>query len=123
MCVDQFQKYYGFDAVKVYRPEFREALYGGTLAERYPGLAARLAENKSGLDGHGLPALIVQGGADFIVTTQTQTLFVDALRAAGSPVVYRVYRGVPHKGTRQAGFLESVDWMQSIARQDVRPSE
>ena len=76
MCVDQFQKYYGFDAVKVYRPEFREALYGGTLAERYPGLAARLAENRSGLDGHGLPALVVQGGADFIVTTAD----ADALR-------------------------------------------
>ncbi len=119
MCVDQFQKYYGFDPVKVYRPEFRAALYGGTLAESYPGLAARLAENRSGLDGHGLPALVVQGGADFIVTSKTQAVFVEALRAAGSVVTYREYKGVPHKGTRQAGFLESVDWMETVARGDV----
>lgn len=116
MCVDQFQKHYGFDPVKVYRPEFREALYGGALAGSYPGLAARLAENRSGLDGHGLPALVVQGGADFIVTSKTQVAFVEALRAAGSSVLYREYRGVPHKGTRQAGFLESVRWMEAVAR-------
>jgi acetyl esterase/lipase len=123
MCVDQFQKYYGFDPLKVYRPEFRKALYGGTLAEHYPTLAARLEENRSGLSGHGLPALIVQGGADFIVTPATQQLFVGALRAAGSQVLYREYPRVPHKGTRQAGFLESVDWMETIARQDVRPTD
>jgi acetyl esterase/lipase len=123
MCVDQFQKYYGFDPVKVYRPEFREALYGGLLAERYPSLAARLEENRSGLDGHGLPALVVEGGADFIVTPKTQMLFVQALRGAGSAVLYREYKGVPHKGTRQAGFLESIDWMETIARGDLLPAD
>jgi dienelactone hydrolase len=123
MCVDRFQKYYGFDGTKVYRPEFHAALYGHTLAEHYPRLAARLAENKSGLSGHGLPALIVQGAADFIATPATQMLFVTALREAGSAVLYREYPGVPHKGTRQAGFLESVDWMETIARVDVRPSD
>lgn len=120
MCVDQFQKYYGFDPLKVYRPEFRHALYGGTLAGSYPGLAARLAENRTGLDGHGLPALVVQGGADFIVTSKTQAVFVEALRAAGSAVEYREYKGVPHKGTRQAGFLASVDWMETVARGDLQ---
>ncbi len=123
MCVDRFQKYYGFDPAKVYRPEFRDALDGGSLAESYPGLAARLAENRSGLDGHGLPALVVQGGADFIVTPKTQRLFVEALRGAGSTVLYREYKGVPHKGTRQAGFLASVEWMETVARADVPPTD
>jgi pimeloyl-ACP methyl ester carboxylesterase len=123
MCVDVFQKYYGFDAAKVFRPEFLAALRGGTLAEGYPRLAARLAENHSGLSGHGLPALLVQGATDFIVTSATQRRFMEALREAGSEVVYREYAGVPHKGTRQAGFMQSVDWMETVARQDVRPTD
>lgn len=123
MCVDAFQKYYGFDGTKVYRPEFHAALYARRLAESYPSLAAWLAENATGLAGHGLPALIVQGGADFIVTPATQALFVQALRDAGSAVDYREYKGVPHKGTRQAGFLESVEWMENIARGDVPHSQ
>jgi acetyl esterase/lipase len=123
MCVDVFQKYYGFDAAKVFRPEFLASLRAGTLAGEYPRLAARLAENHSGLSGHGLPALVVQGGADFIVTSATQLRFAEALRAAGSAVVYREYAGVPHKGTRQAGFMQSVDWMEIVASQDVRPTD
>ena len=119
MCVDEFQKYYGFDGRRVYRPEFHDALYGRRLAESYPSLAARLAENRTGLAGHGLPALIVQGGADFIVTSATQSLFVAALREAGSAVTYREYKGVPHKGTRQAGFAQSIEWMEDVARGDV----
>ena len=123
MCVDTFQKYYGFDGTKVYRPEFHTALYARGLVEEYPRLAARLAENRSGLSGHGLPALIVQGAADFIVTPTTQMRFVTALREAGSAVLYKEYAGVPHKGTRQAGFMESVDWMEKVAREDVRPTD
>ena len=119
MCVDQFQKYYGFDGRRVYRPDFYSALYGHHLVELYPSLAARLAENTTGLAGHGLPALVVQGGADFIVTSATQSLFVAALRGAGSAVSYREYKGVPHKGTRQAGFTESVEWREDIARGDA----
>jgi acetyl esterase/lipase len=69
-----------------------------------------------------LPALILQGGADFIVTPATQQLFVDALRAAGSAVRYRVFPGVPHKGTRQAGFMESIEWMERIARGEAPPT-
>ncbi len=119
MCVDAFQKYYGFDGKKVYRPEFHDALYGLRLTESYPSLAARLAGNKTGLTGHGLPALIVQGGTDFIVTPATQSLFVAALREAGSAVTYREYQEVPHKGTRQAGFAESIEWMEDVARGDA----
>lgn len=116
MCVDQFQAYYSFDGKRVYRPEFHAALYGSRLVEDYPSLYARLEENITGLSGHMLPALLLQGGADIIITPASQELFVDALRAAGSAVRYRVFRGVPHKGTRQAGFVESVEWMESIAR-------
>jgi dienelactone hydrolase len=122
MCVDQFQSYYSFDGARVYRRDFHAALYGHYLFETYHSLGARMEENMSGLDGHMLPALILQGGADFIVTPATQELFVDALRAAGSAVRYRVFGGVPHKGSRQAGFAESVEWMERISRGEAPPT-
>jgi acetyl esterase/lipase len=122
MCVDQFQSYYSFDGARVYRPEFHAALYGNYLFEKYHSLGARMEENMSGLDGHMLPALVLEGGADFIVTPATQKIFVDQLRAAGSAVRYRVFPGVPHKGTRQAGFAESVEWMERISRGETPPT-
>jgi acetyl esterase/lipase len=122
MCVDQFQAYYSFDGARVYRPEFHSALYGNRLAEFYPSLAARLEENMSGLGGHMLPALLLQGATDFIVTSASQGRFVDALRTAGSAVRYRVFHGVPHKGVRQAGFAESIEWMERIARGEAPPT-
>jgi acetyl esterase/lipase len=123
MCVDQFQSYYGFDGSKVYRPDFHGALYGRKLAQDFPSLYRRLEENKSGLSGHGLPALLLQGEKDVIVTPATQLSFVKALRLAGSPVKYIEYPGVPHKGTRQAGFSASAEWMERIARGDVPPND
>jgi pimeloyl-ACP methyl ester carboxylesterase len=117
MCVDEFQKYYPFDGSKLYRPEFYEALRAGRLLKEYPALAAVLAANQSGLSGHGLPALIVQGEADAIVTAATQSLFVDELRRAGSEVRFLVLQGVSHRQTRPAGFSASVQWMESLAAQ------
>ena len=54
-----------------------------------------------------VPALVVQGDADTIVTTASQTRFVEELERAGSEVSYLVLKGVPHKFTRPAGFRES----------------
>ena len=122
LCIDQFQTYYSYDGSKVYRPDFRRALYEGKLAELYPSLAFRLEENRSGLSGHGLPALVAQGETDFIVTPATQKRFVDALREAGSAVQYDEFKGVPHKGIRQAAFEASVQWMEGIARGDPAPT-
>jgi pimeloyl-ACP methyl ester carboxylesterase len=115
MCVDEFQKYYPLDGRKLYRPEFFEALHGDRLGEQYPSLAAALAENRSGLSGHGLPALVVQGEADTIVTTATQARFVEELEGAGSQVRFLVLKGVTHRLTRPAGFRASVEWMEAQA--------
>jgi acetyl esterase/lipase len=122
MCVDQFQTYYGFDGSKLYRPEFFHALYQKQLAAAYPALARHLAENKCGIQGPALPALVLEGESDFIITPASQMKLVDALRKGGSPVRYVAYKGVPHKGIRQAGFQESVDWMERLARGDAAPT-
>ncbi|HPE87984.1 MAG TPA: alpha/beta fold hydrolase [Spirochaetia bacterium] len=115
MPVDEFQKYYGFDYKPLYRPEFAAALYGGRLADEYPELSRLLADNHTGLSGHGAPALVIQGDADFIATTATQTRFVVALREKGSRVKFFVYPKVSHRYTRMAGFDASVAWMDERA--------
>jgi pimeloyl-ACP methyl ester carboxylesterase len=123
MCVDQFQTYYSYDSAKVYAPPFRVALFRGDLERVYTPLSRRLQENRAGLGGHGLPALVVQGARDFIVTSATQKKFVDALRALASPVTYADLPGAGHKDVRQAGFRMSVDWIDIISRGDPPPEE
>ena len=115
LCVDEFQKYYPFDGNKLFRPEFYEALHGDRLAEEYPALAEALAANQSGVSGHGLPALIVQGDADAIVTTASQSRFVEELERGGSAVRYLVLKGIQHRYTRPAGFQASIEWLENLA--------
>ena len=115
MPVDEFQAYYGFDHSKLYKPAFAASLYGGALARDFPELRRLFAENHTGLSGHGIPALVIQGDADFIATTATQTKFVLALRDKGSRVKFLIYPKVSHRYTRMAGFQASVDWMAALA--------
>ncbi|HEY9593379.1 MAG TPA: hypothetical protein VHE79_02820, partial [Spirochaetia bacterium] len=83
----------------------------------------RLTENLAGLSGHKLPALIVQGNDDIVVTTRSQDAFVAALRDAGSAVRYLAYDGVRHRYTRPAGFMASVEWMEAIAQGEPAPDD
>lgn len=122
-CVDKMQEYYPFDGKLVYAPEFAAALYGGTLEADFPSIARILEENRTGLSGHGLPALIVQGEEDVIVQNPTQTLFVEELCATGSSVLYLRFPGVRHRYTRQAGFEQSIAWMERLARGEIAPSD
>jgi pimeloyl-ACP methyl ester carboxylesterase len=122
MCVEKFQIYYPTDGNKLYRPEFYRALHENRLGESYPALAACLAENLSGLSGHRVPALIVQGTADIVITTSSQDRYVNALRRAKSSTQYVVLEDVRHKHTRAAGFLASVEWMELIFRGEAPPS-
>ena len=123
MCVDEFQVYYPSEAAKLYRADFLQALNNNRVAAVVPRFAERLAENRAGLSGHGLPALIVQGNADIVVTTSSQDRFVAALRKAGSAVRYLALDGVRHRYTRPAGFIASIDWMELIASGNPAPSD
>lgn len=123
LCVDEFQSYYPADGSKLYQAEFYEALYGGGLTAAFPELHARFEENRSGLSGHALPALIVQGLEDTIVTPVSQSRFVSELCSMGSPVLYLKLPGVRHRYTRAAGFRASLDWMERLARGETPPSD
>ena len=121
-CVDRVQQFYPFDA-SVYTPEFAAALYGDRLAETFPETKRVLDDNRTGLSGHGLPALIIQGEDDVIARTPTQELFVSELCAARSPVRYLAFPGVRHRYTRQAGFEATVAWMEALAAGEAAPDD
>ena len=114
MCVDVFQYYFSYNSKKLFKEEFHTSLYNETLEEDYPVMFQYMEENNSGLDGHGIPVFVVQGGTDFIITNKSQDIFVDKLKTQGSEVKYTIYDGIPHKYTRMAGFADSVIWMNSF---------
>jgi acetyl esterase/lipase len=123
MCVDEFQVYYPSDGTKLYTPDFCRALYEDRLPETFPTVAARLAQNASGLSGHRIPAIVFQGSEDIVIRTPSQDRFVSALRKAGSPVRYVLLNGSRHKQVRTDGFAASVEWMELIASGAPPPSD
>ncbi len=121
-CIDAMPGYYGNDARQLYQPAFREALYNDRLGESFPGLQEALARNNAGLVPSAVPALVLQGGADPIVTAQTQGAFVARLCAAGGRVTYRTYANVHHFQTRQVGFKDTLAWMQTLLAGNAPPT-
>lgn len=111
VCVDRAQQIYPFDIDQMFTPEFATALRRGSVDRDFPGLYALFAENNTGLSGHGLPALMVQGGQDIIVRDPTQERFVRLLCAEGSDVLYLNVADARHRETRPAGFDPSVAWI------------
>lgn len=114
MCVDQFQNYFPFDGRQLYRPAFFDALHSGRLAEEFPSIHAILRENYAGISGHGIPGLVVHGEQDIIITTPEQTRWVRDLCETGSAIRYIRHPGIRHRMTRQAGFEDSIVWMEAI---------
>ncbi len=114
-CVDEAYDYYPNDPGLMYRPEFLDALYNNRLSEFYPGFKAALDENYVGAGGDpGVPAILLHGGADNIVTPETNERFVARLCNQGKNVTYNLYPGVNHFQTRQHSFRDSLNWMQQV---------
>jgi acetyl esterase/lipase len=120
-CIGGMQSYYPWSARDLFVPAFADALLAGQLRSRYPQIYAILRENSTGLRGHRVPALILQGSDDVVVDPESQREFARALCRAGSHVRYVPYTGRRHD-TRQAGFGEAVAWMQGIAAGRQPPS-
>lgn len=113
-CVGGMQAYYPHDAEGLLQKTFFQALRDGNLADAYPSIATIVAENNAGVDSHGVSALILQGTNDIVVSTESQTRFVEMLRAAGNDVRYIIYDGARHD-TRQVGFFEALSWIDSLS--------
>lgn len=118
MCVDEFQMFFPYDGRDLYTPEFYAALHRDRLDREFPVLKQILDENETGLRGHGIPVLLIQGNQDIIVSNAAQRRFVQKLEAAGSPVEYHEMEGVRHRHTRPAGFAESIDFIRRVTDGD-----
>lgn len=113
-CVNEFQLFYPFDGRFLFTERFYEALMNRRLGSEFPELKRILDENESGLSGHGIPTLMVQGSEDLIITNAGQREYVERLRNTGVDVTYFELEGVRHRYTRPAGFLLSVDFIESL---------
>jgi len=100
----------------LYTERFYEALMDRRLDEEFPVFKRILDENESGLSGHGIPVLMIQGNQDLIVTNSAQREFADRLRATGVEVELLELEGVLHRQTRPAGFVQSVDFIRERMR-------
>ncbi len=120
-CIGGMQAYYPWTPREMYRKEFADALLSGKLPTAYPSIYKVLRENSTGLAGHRVPALILEGTDDVVVSVPSQTAFANALRRHGSAVQLSIYKGARHD-TRQRGFTEALAWMQTITRGGRPPS-
>lgn len=115
-CIRGLQRYYPWSVPDLFSPEFARALQRDSLAKDFPEIHRILAANSTGLTGHGVPAIVLQGTNDIVVYPPTQDRFVTALRERGSDVTYRVFQGARHD-TRQIGFFDALNWIQQRERE------
>lgn len=123
-CVDGIFNYYSPNARQMYRPEFVEALFTDHLQTVVPAFKAALKTNAAGLsrDGVDIPALILQGTADQIVTPPSQMQFATSLCELGNYVTYVSYPAVDHSNIRLASFRDTINWIESVANGDLPES-
>ncbi len=110
-CIGAMQSYYPWNARELLRDEFAEALFDNRLSEAYPKIHEILTRNSTGISGHGVPALILQGAEDIVISPRSQEEFVDELRDSGSEVRYLFFEDARHD-TRQIGFRDVLEWIE-----------
>jgi pimeloyl-ACP methyl ester carboxylesterase len=120
-CIGGIQSFYPWEAANLFREDFNESLHNDTLQETHPEIHAIMEENNTGLTGHGIPALILQGTDDPVVFVSSQNAFVHRLCETGAPVQYLHYIGTRHD-TRVVGFGEALEWMDLLAQGETAPS-
>jgi acetyl esterase/lipase len=115
LCVAGIFDHYTRSTREMYTPIFRMALESGEFDQAFPLLAARLAENSTGLrGGTDIPVLILQGTGDTVVTPDSQRAFKDRLCKQGATVTYVEYPAVSHPEIRTVSFGDTLWWMQRV---------
>ena len=112
-CVGGIQSYYPESPSDLFDPYFLKSLYAETLDLTHPEISRILQENSTGLTGHGVPALILQGTNDIVIDRWDQDDFVIALRELGSAVKYYVYEDSRHD-TRPISFFGVTEWIDGL---------
>ena len=120
-CVGGMQAYYPWTPRELYTRAFADSLLDGTLEEAFPEIHRILSDNTTGLSGHRVPALILQGTDDVVVSVASQKAFAEKLCRARSAVTLSIYENARHD-TRQVGFEEALSWMKAISGGAPAPS-
>ncbi|AFZ67779.1 secretory lipase [Deinococcus peraridilitoris] len=124
MCVTQVYRHYPHVAESIYRPEFLAALRSGQIQRYDANLARMLKSNAPGFapQGRVIPALVLTGMTDPIVTANAQLSFMRKSCAFGRAIVQREYADANHFQARQFGFRDTLAWMEDLSRGKVAPS-
>lgn len=123
MCVFDAAGYFSADPTELYRPEFLEALRGGTLAESYPTIGELLELNSPGFVQNDIPALIVQGTEDRTVPMAVHEQFVERYCDAGNLLTEQLYEGMNHFHLRETSYRNVLDWMAGVTSGEVPPND
>lgn len=121
-CIDAAQVGYPGDPRALFVPELAAALEQGTLADAYPALHELVETNRTGVEAHGLPAVIFQGSNDPVVPLADQHRYVARLCDLGSPVRYPNFLERRHE-TRYVGFEAALAWMRARVLGEAAPSD
>lgn len=123
ICIGDIYKRYGYDPKAIYNTAFYDALYNDNLEVAFPAFKKALDKNSSGYDASSIPALILQGTTDPIVTVKSQREYLRKVCQAGNVITYIEYPGVHHYQTRQVSFRDTLSWMASIQNGSVPGSD
>ncbi len=122
-CIDEAYVYYSDRPAEMYTPGFMDALYHDRLGDVSSLFNGWLDYNNNDRRiNPAVPALVLHGEIDPIVTPSTNRRFVTEMCEKGKNVTYHLYPGANHFTTRQHGFLDTLRWMQSILAGDIPES-
>lgn len=121
-CIGGIQSYYPWNPSELFTPSFLRALENDDLEAAYPSIHRIMEMNSTGLSGHDVPALLLQGTEDIVVRVDSQRRFVNRLCESGSRVRLVVFEGERHD-TRQISFHVVQEWMRDRIRSIVAPSD
>lgn len=114
-CIDNIFRYYGSNPQIIYTQQFYDALYSQRLEVFYPQFKQKLLQNYSGFSVEpNVPAVILHGEQDNIVSTRVMDQYVAKMCNAGKNVTYNLYPDANHYTTRQTSFVDTLTWMQNI---------
>ncbi len=128
-CIGDIFLYYANEADRVYQPDFLEALYGGNLATEFPTVYEIVQRNSPGDVPTEIPALLLQGLNDTIVTPDQQAEFISRFCGAGNSLTYLTYEGLGHLAyeglghlaTRQQTYPDALAWMSALQAGETPP--
>jgi predicted esterase len=121
VCIDHIGDVFANVIDELYTPEFASALRVRNIQSVSPEFISLLNRNMEFPNLENIPIMLLQGKTDPIVTAQTQQRNRQKFCQGELSIFYKEYENINHYQTRQAGFMDSTNWMNSIHDGQVVP--